>query len=86
MIAIGYKPVFIRRFRKLPPALQDEVEEKIELFRHDPHHPSLKTHKLKGKLRGSWSFSVNYQYRVVFEYESKNSVMLMTVGDHTVYD
>ncbi len=86
MITVIYKPVFLRRFHKLPPDLQDEVEEKIEIFRRDPRHASLKTHKLKGRLTGSWSFSVNYRYRVIFEYESDNVISLMSVGDHSVYE
>ena len=86
MIAIMYTSHFLRQFNKLPPALQDEVETKILLFTHHPQDPLLRTHKLKGDLRGYWSFSVNYSYRIVFEYDSKNSVALLSVGDHSVYD
>jgi len=85
MIKIIYKPSFVRALKKLPKALIQEAKEKIELFRVDQNHSFLKTHKLKGPLSGRWSFSVNYQYRIVFRYESKNVVILLNIGDHDVY-
>ena len=85
MLRIGYKPAFIRQFKKLPPPLQDEVEERIALFRENPKNPSLRVHKLKGALAGRWSFSVNYAYRIVFVYETKGTAGLLAVGDHAVY-
>lgn len=85
MLEIVYTSSFVRQFKKLPKALQDEVEEKISIFAKDPSHPFLKKHKLKGSLRNYYSFSVNYAYRVVFEYDSKNTVALLAIGDHDVY-
>ncbi|MFT5036489.1 MAG: proteic killer suppression protein [Candidatus Azotimanducaceae bacterium] len=82
---VHYKPSFIRRLKRLDPKLQEEVIEKIELFKTDPEHPQLKPHKLKGKFRGCYSFSVNYKIRILFEYVSENEVVLLVVGSHAVY-
>lgn len=84
-INIGYKPSFIRKFNKLPQGLQDEVIEKIELFRNTDNHQRLEVHKLKGRLNKFYSFSVNYRDRIVFEYLSDNEVALLAVGDHEIY-
>ena len=81
---ILYKPTFVRQYKKLPNELQTEVKEKIALFQEDPNHTFLKTHKLKGKLTECFSFSVNYDYRVIFEYEGCSAV-LFSVGNHSVY-
>jgi len=83
---ILFKPTFVRQFNTLEKALQEEVFEKIELFRNFQNHKQLKVHKLKGTLKGRYSFSVNYKTRIVFVYKSKKSVILLTVGDHSVYD
>ncbi len=80
-----FKPNFIRQFNRLEPALQDEVFEKIELFKDAKFHKQLKVHKLKGRLKGRYSFSVNYQTRIVFTYVSKREIVLLAVGDHNVY-
>ncbi|OGJ47520.1 hypothetical protein A2344_03335 [Candidatus Peregrinibacteria bacterium RIFOXYB12_FULL_41_12] len=85
MIKISYKPNFVRSYKKLPSSLQQEVKEKIGLFTENPSHIFLKTHKLKGKLKGLYSFSVNYQYRIVFLYKSEKEVSLLAVGDHDIY-
>lgn len=83
---VAYLPIFVRQYKKLPKALQIEVKEKIELFKDNPSHPFLKTHKLKGVLKKNWSFSVNYQFRIIFQYLSQDEVILLAVGDHGIYD
>ena len=85
MLRIVYTPSFVRKCDALPPDLQDEVKERIALFRKNPRHPSLHTHKLKGRLRGRWSFRVNYVVRIVFRYDDKETVALLAIGDHDVY-
>lgn len=84
-INIGYKPSFIRKFNKLPQGLQDEVIEKIELFRNTDNHQRLEVHKLKGRLNKFYGFSVDYNNRIVFEYLSEKEVVLLAVGDHEIY-
>lgn len=82
---IIYSPSFIRQFSKLEKDLQEEVVEKIELFQENPKNRQLKVHKLKGRLKGRYSFSVNYKTRIVFLYTSKREAALLAVGDHDVY-
>jgi addiction module RelE/StbE family toxin len=82
---IAYTPQFIRMFRKLESALQEEAVEKIELFEENPNHLQLKAHKLKGRLKNRYSFSVNYQTRIIYTLLSKNEVAFLAIGDHDVY-
>ena len=82
---VSFAPAFIRQLKKLPPLLQQEAVEKIELFQQDSKSSLLKTHKLKGRLKDRWSFSVNYQTRVVFMYQTSDEVVLLAVGNHDVY-
>ena len=85
MIKISYKPTFIRQLKKLPEPLQIEAKEKIKLLEEDPDTPSLKVHKLKGRLKGRLSFSVNYSYRILFQYYTKQEIVLLNIGDHQIY-
>lgn len=82
---IAYTPQFVRMFRKLERALQEEAVEKIELFAKCSTHLQLKAHKLKGKLKNRHSFSVNYQTRIVYMPLSKTEVVFLAIGDHDVY-
>lgn len=82
---IMYAPSFVRRYDKLERELQLEIKERIVLFRDSKNHQQLKVHKLKGHLTERFSFSVNYQYRILFRYKNKNIAELLTVGDHDIY-
>ncbi|MDP2788428.1 MAG: type II toxin-antitoxin system mRNA interferase toxin, RelE/StbE family [bacterium] len=86
MIQISFKPSFVRGMNKLEKNLIDEVLYKIDILKNSPKNPELKIHKLHGRLKDCWSFSVNYKIRVVFEYESKNEIVLLAIGDHSVYN
>ncbi len=84
-IAILYKPSFVRQLKKLERALQMEALEKIEMFKDTDTHDKLAVHKLKGSLLGFLSFSVNYRYRIVFEYIDKKTAGFVAIGDHDIY-
>lgn len=85
MIKIEFAVSFVRNLRRLTPTLIEESLEKIELFKNNKNHKQLKVHKLKGRLLGRYSFSVNYKTRIVFSYASKNTAILLAIGDHDVY-
>lgn len=85
MTEVHFKPTFIKQFKKLESALQEEAFEKIELFRDAKNHKQLKVHKLNGVLSGRYSFSVNYKTRIVFTYLSKIEAVLLSIGDYEVY-
>ncbi len=85
MIAVSYTPTFLRQLRALSAELREEAIEKVALLAEPKNHHSLKVHKLKGRLAGRYSFSVNYRYRIVFRYLAKKEVALLAIGDHDVY-
>ena len=82
---VYFKPTFIKKLKRLETAQQDEVLEKIELFKDKKNHKQLKVHKLNGVLSGRYSFSINYKTRIVFNYLSKKEVVFLAIGDHDVY-
>ncbi len=88
MIRVDYTRRFLHDFAKLSPALQEEVLEKIGLFKDPKNHARLHVHKLQGELKGRLSFSVNYRFRIIYEYIGKGKKIagLITVGDHSMYD
>jgi len=66
-VEIQYSSHFARAFKKLPPELQKIAVEREGVFRKNIFDPSLKTHQLGGGLKGFYSFSVTYKYRILFE-------------------
>lgn len=84
-LLVSYKPTFIRQLKKLELAVQDEAFEKIAQFKNVQYHHTLGVRKLHGTLTGTYSFSVNFKYRIVFQHHSKTEVVLLAIGDHEVY-
>ena len=61
--------------------LENIFHEKIDLLQQDPHCPSLKTHKLTGKLKNYWALSITYEYRLVFAIDEE-AIYLLAIGTH----
>ncbi|MGK7899073.1 MAG: type II toxin-antitoxin system YafQ family toxin [Xenococcus sp. (in: cyanobacteria)] len=90
MITLVFSSSFKRAYKtniKRRPDLTAKIEEKLRLLANEPYDPTLRTHKLKGKLSGSWSCSVEYDCRIVFDF-IKNSdtnteeIFLLDIGTH----
>lgn len=79
---------FVRAARPIVrrnPQCADDGRTALELLAEDAFHPLLRTHKLKGKLEGSWACSAGYDLRIVFEftqYEGSEVILLETIGTH----
>ena len=86
MIQINYSKKFIRQYSKHERNLQLEIKVKVEIFKNTKNHKSLKVHKLHGKWKNYYSFNINYKDIIMFKYIDKNSVILMALGDHSIYE
>lgn len=80
-----YAPTFLRMLKSLPPDLQEEAIEALDAFTGFGQHARLKIHKLKGRLAGRFAFSINYRYRIVFQYLKPDTAVMLAIGDHDVY-
>lgn len=83
---IYYSSYFEKAFRALFSKIKEQAVEKEKIFRNDCFDAKLKTYKLKGKLKNYWSFSVNYSYRILFEFCEKEEVSFIDVGTHAIYN
>ncbi len=82
---IIYSTKFIKEYKKLPKEIKLLAEEKEKIFKADPFNPKLKSHKLKGKLKDLYSFSITYHIRIVFHFETNDIIGFDTIGTHEVY-
>ncbi|MBI2635959.1 type II toxin-antitoxin system RelE/ParE family toxin [Candidatus Peregrinibacteria bacterium] len=83
---VSFDEEFIRAFQKLPPSLQRRAEKVRLLFAENPFHPSLKLHKLSGKLEGYWSIWINRQYRIILSMQGGGDAIFISIGTHAVYN
>ncbi len=73
---------FRRSYKKLSEPVQKNVNKKIEILAQDVFDPSLKTHKLKGRLYPCHSFSVTKDLRVIFRITENGEIQLADIGTH----
>jgi mRNA interferase YafQ len=72
MHPIAWSKGFRRGFKKATrnnPVLQEKIFHILEKLVHEPFDPTLKPHKLHGKLSGLWACYVEYDCRIVFTFE-----------------
>ena len=68
--------------------LNSTLEGKVlRLSELNPNHPSLKLHKLKGKLSGKYSVSITMSYRIILTFAvTEKGIVLIDIGSHEIYE
>ena len=85
MIEVAFSSSFKRAFKRRIAGSQEREENfrsKLELFKNNPFTTGLKTHKLSGKLKNYWSFSVEYDLKIIFYFADKEKIIFVDVGTH----
>jgi mRNA-degrading endonuclease YafQ of YafQ-DinJ toxin-antitoxin module len=74
-----------KRVTKRAPPSAVAIPTVLELLAEDAFHPQLRTHKLKGRLEGSWACSAGYDLRIIFsfvQHEGTEAILLEALGSH----
>jgi len=72
-----------RKFIKKHPDLIAQYEKTLKLLEINPHHPSLRLHKLQGKLSELHAVSINISYRITIVFLMENDKIIpIDIGSH----
>ena len=86
MIKVAYSQSFIKAYKKKiiqNTAIIANFFDRFQIFIHNPFDKSLKTHKLSGKLKDLWAFSLEYDLRIVFYFENNHqNAVFIDIGSH----
>lgn len=81
-----YPESYLRRAKKFlnrHPELVGQYQKTLELLELDPSHPSLRLHRLKGRLSDLYSVSINIAYRITIQFVvDGEEILLVNVGTH----
>jgi addiction module RelE/StbE family toxin len=77
----------IKRAARRDKKVLSEIERTLTQLAADSKHASLRTHKLKGELTGTWSCSVSYDLRILFDFVRNSEtdeieILLLAIGTH----
>ena len=86
MAEILYTDSYLKRARKFikkHPDLISQYEKTLKILEINPFHPSLRLHKLQGKLSELYSVSINISYRMtmIFMIED-DKIIPIDLGSH----
>ncbi len=78
----AFKKAFKKRIKNT--ILETEFWIRLETFTKEPFNTKLKTHKLSGKLKGLWSFSIEQNLRVIFYFTKDKPIkaIFVDIGSH----
>jgi mRNA-degrading endonuclease YafQ of YafQ-DinJ toxin-antitoxin module len=87
---MAYKLIFTEsytrraiRFTRKHPEARTQYEKTLRLLEINPFHPSLRLHKLKGRLSDLHSVSINLSYRITLEFLIEGAAIIpVAVGTH----
>jgi mRNA-degrading endonuclease YafQ of YafQ-DinJ toxin-antitoxin module len=86
MYRILYTENYIKnaaKFLKKHPELEGQYEKCLKLLEINPHHPSLRLHKLKGRLSELYSVSINISYRIsLYFLLEEDTIVPVEIGTH----
>ena len=83
---IEITPFYTKRlvkFLKKHPDIQATYQKTISLLEINPMHPSLRLHRLSGKLSDLHSVSIDMRYRITIEfYIQDKKIIPVNIGTH----
>ena len=82
---IRFTSKFKKAYKKMPKMVKTKAEEKEKIFQKDPFDARLDTHKLHGKYKEYFAFTVVGQYRIMFAFSEKEFVDFINIGTHEIY-
>jgi addiction module RelE/StbE family toxin len=74
----------LKKFLKKHPDIFAKYEKTIYLLELNPHHPSLRLHKLSGKLAQYYFISIDMSYRIIIDFVIiEDQIILIDIGSHS---
>lgn len=68
-----------RKFIKKHPELLEQYKNVLKLLALNPNHPSLRLHKLKGRISNLHAVSINYAYRITLDFLIKKDTIILLI-------
>jgi addiction module RelE/StbE family toxin len=72
----------IAKIYKKDKKLAVKIQSQILLFEKNSKHPSLRLHKLSGKLDNLWSISITMSIRIVYRIIDHETAYFIDIGTH----
>lgn len=75
----------LKSIKENRPKLYRKIIKQLNYFAINPHHPSLRRHKLSSNLSNSWSISIERNYRIIYFLDDDKAVFFLMGTHQEVY-
>ena len=86
MMVIEFSQSYEKRaikFFKKHKDIYPQYKKTLQILQHDPYHPSLRLHKLQGRVSHLHSISIHMKYRITLEFIIEDDrITLIDIGAH----
>ena len=73
----------VKKFLKKHQNIKPKYIKTINILKQNPHHPSLRLHKLQGNLEEYFSISIDMEYRIILDFiVIDKEIYLIDIGSH----
>jgi addiction module RelE/StbE family toxin len=79
---IVFQKKFKKKFKKLPPKIQNQFYKRLEVFIQDKNHKTLNNHSVDKMFTDCRSINVTGDYRAIFK-EDNNVAVFLNIGTHS---
>lgn len=83
MKQLKFSPAFLKRLQEIQrinTSLSKKIQKQLKLFQENPHHPSLRLHKVTREVENTWSISIDMSLRMLYT-ETEESYYFFEIGN-----
>jgi addiction module RelE/StbE family toxin len=81
---IDYTKGFLKQYYKQPIKVQQQFQDRINIFKTNPLDPKLRNHPLKGKYSKYKSINITGDIRALYTEKSDGKIVLFAfIGSHS---
>ena len=84
MKPIKLSPAVLKKLQEIQRSdikLSNKVQKQLGLFQENPHHPSLRLHKVTKEVENAWSISIDMSIRMLYT-ETEEEFYFFEIGTH----
>jgi addiction module RelE/StbE family toxin len=74
---------FTKQYSKASSKIQQAFQDRVQLLLSNPLHPQLRLHLLQGRLNGYHSINITGDWRALFIYRDKTTIVFHALGTHS---
>ena len=79
---IEFHREFKKRRKKVSAKILHQLDTKLFLFEKEPFNAQLNNHPLSGNRKGQWTINVTGDWRAVYVFKDKETVVFMYLDTH----